>query len=113
MTPSFPAKVVPIDLSNYHEVVMKPGAYLSSIGDVAITADFDCCTFASCCGGVGAIRENAKGSGTLFAEAGGTIMTKVLADGETIVVDNHSIVGFQKTAKLGLKLTGGAYSHII
>ncbi len=49
----------------------------------------------------------ATGSGTLFVEGGGTVMTKTLAPGEEIVVSSDTIVGFQQGVELGLRLTGG------
>jgi uncharacterized protein (AIM24 family) len=61
LTPKFPAKVVPIDLTSVgNHFIAKTHAWLSSIGDVSVTADFDCCSFASCCGGLGTIRQSAK-----------------------------------------------------
>lgn len=110
ITPSFPSKVIPIELSSVgNRMVLKGGSYISAINDVAINADFDCCSFASCFGGVGTLRQGATGSGTLFVEGGGTVMTKVLSPSEEIVVNSSSIVGFQSTVQLGLRLTGGTY----
>jgi uncharacterized protein (AIM24 family) len=95
-------------LSKYGgEIITKSGAYMGSIGEVKITADCDCNCCSCCCGGMGFIRQSAKGSGTVFLNAGGTVVQKVLAPGETIVVDTNSIVGFQESVTFGLKRTGG------
>lgn len=108
LTPNFPAKVVPIDLKDVGgKLISKSGAYMASLDDVSIKADLDCCTAGCCCGGLGFIRQAATGTGTLFLAAGGTIVTKVLAPGEVIVVDTHSIVGYQESVKLGVRLAGG------
>jgi uncharacterized protein (AIM24 family) len=39
--------------------------------------------------------------------ASGTVLTKTLAEGETILVDTDSVVGFQESVKMGVKSTGG------
>lgn len=106
LTPNFPAKVVPIDLSKTGKMIAKKGAYMSGIGDVAITLDLDC-SCRACCSGLGCYRTGASGTGTVFFAAGGTILMKTLAEGETIVVDETSLVGYQESATLGIRVSGG------
>ena len=52
-------------------------------------------------------KINYSGSGTLFMTASGTVLTKVLGDGEVLLVDTDSVVGFQESVKMGIKSTGG------
>lgn len=107
LTPNFPAKVLPISLPNYgKKIITKKGAFLSSIGDVSVTANFDCCSCASCCGGLGMIRQEMTGTGTAFIAAGGTVLTKVLEPNEVLVVDSESVVGFADTVKFGVRTAG-------
>jgi uncharacterized protein (AIM24 family) len=114
ITPSFPSKIIPIELNSVgSNMILKGGSYISAIDDVDIKADFDCCTLASCFGGVGWLRQGATGSGTLFVEGGGTVMTKVLDAGEEIVVSSESIVGFQSSVQLGLRFTGGKRARFL
>lgn len=80
---------------------------MSSIDDVKVAADCDCNPTTVCCGGLGCIRQEASGSGTVFYAAGGTILQKTLAPGETVVTDSLSIVGFQETVKYGVRPSGG------
>jgi len=107
LTPNFPAKIVPVDLVETGTMVLKNGSYMSALGEISLTADVDCCSFTCCCGGLGFIRQNASGSGTVFLTAGGTVLTKTLADNETIIVDSNAVVGFQKTVKFGVRRAGG------
>lgn len=106
LTPNFPAKVIPLDLSKTGKIVAKKGAYMSGIGDVSVAVDMDC-SCASLCSGLGVLRTGVTGSGTLFLAAGGTIVTKTLADKEVIVVDETSLVGFQDSVTLGFRAAGG------
>lgn len=109
LTPDFPAKVVPVDLGSFGDsnIITKSGAYLSNIGEVEVTVNCDYGITGCCIRGMGCIRQSSKGSGTVFLEAGGTVLTRVLGEGEKLVVDSDSIVGFQDTVQLGWQLNGG------
>jgi uncharacterized protein (AIM24 family) len=108
VTPSFPAKIVPIDLNTVGgSLIAKGGAYFSHIGNVNvdISCDFSC--LRCCCGGAGMTRQKLNGDGTAFLEAGGTIIQKQLAEGETVVVDTESVVAWAETVEMGLRTAGG------
>lgn len=107
LTPNFPAKVVPIDLSQTGKFIAKKGAYMSSLGDVKVALDVDCNPCTCCCGGLGMARTGAAGTGTVFLAAGGTVMMKTLAENETVVVDETSLVGFQDTVTVNIRAAGG------
>jgi uncharacterized protein (AIM24 family) len=107
LTPNFPAKVIPVYLPAVQgKFIAKKGAYMSAIDDVKIAAECDCNPATACCGGLGWIRQQATGSGTVFYAAGGTILQKTLAPGETIVTDAHSIVGFEESVRYGVRPSG-------
>ncbi len=107
ITPNFPAKVVPVDLTQFHRIFTRKGTYFSSIGDVEVSANCDMSCFRSALGGLGCIRQEARGTGTVFLGAGGTVVSKILADGETFVVDEDSVVGYQDTVDVGIRFAGG------
>ena len=108
LTPNFPAKVVPVDLGEIGgKVVTKGGAYMAHVGDAEVSFDLDCCSFTCCCGGLGFIRQSIEGDGTVFLNAGGTVVSKTLEAGETIVIDESSIVGYSDTAEMGIRKSGG------
>ncbi len=106
ITPNFPAKVVPVDLSQFKRIFTRKGSYFSSVGDVEVSANCDFSCFRSALGGLGCIRQEAKGTGTVFLGAGGTVVSKILADGETFVVDEDSVVGYQDTVDVNIRLAG-------
>jgi uncharacterized protein (AIM24 family) len=111
LTPNFPtAKVVPVDLSSPDvggTLVAQQGAYMASYGDVRVGVSVDTNCMRCCCAGLGLVRQKLEGSGTVFLGGTGTIVQKVLADGETILVDTNCIMAFASTCKLDLKRAGG------
>lgn len=107
LTPDFPAKVVPVELSRVGTLITKQGAYMGSQGEVSVTADCDCNIATCCCGGLGFIRQKASGNGLLILAASGTVVQKNLAAGEKIIIDTTSLVGYQESAKLGIQKAGG------
>lgn len=56
LSANVPGKLIPLDLrkGNYR---CKNGAFHSSLGDVTVSFDTDCCTATCCCGGQGCIRQ--------------------------------------------------------
>jgi uncharacterized protein (AIM24 family) len=107
ITPNFPAKVIPVKLSDSDKFIGKSGAYMSSIGDISVAADFDCCSLGGCFGGLGLVRQSLTGNGTVFLAAGGTVITKTLDINETVIVDSNSVVGFDDTVQFSVNFSGG------
>lgn len=107
LTPNFPAKVVGLELSELGgRMYSKSGAIMSSIGNVNITSSLDCNPVTCCCAGLGCVRQVLEGDGSAFLAAGGTLLQKNLADGETMKVDTNSLVAFQDTVTLGVSPSG-------
>jgi uncharacterized protein (AIM24 family) len=64
-----------------------------------------CC--ACFCSGMDMFMQSCKGKGTLFLQAHGTIMEKVLAAGEEIVVDTNCVVAVSDNVTVDVQRTGG------
>ena len=115
LTPCFPtSKVVPVDLSSPDvdgKLIAQTGAFMASYGDVEVSASFDF-SLGGCCGGLGFVRQKLKGSGTVFLTATGTIVQKVLADGEVILVDTNCILAFAKSVNLSIRKSGNIIGMI-
>jgi uncharacterized protein (AIM24 family) len=108
LTPDFPAKVVPVDLSESGgKMILKSGAYMANVGDVRVSMDCDCNICTCCCGGLGLVRQTAIGKGTVFLAAGGTVLTKKLGEGDSMIVDTDCIVGYQEGVTMSIKRAGG------
>eukprot|EP00435_Cladocopium_sp_Y103_P012091 s2910_g3.t1 len=108
LTPTFPAKIVPIDLAKYDGMVFNRGAFLAALGsdwsvDIKRVRSMGTC----CCGGQGLFMNTLHGSGMVFLQAGGTVMRKELQDGEELVVEQAAVLAFERSVELDIRKTGG------
>jgi len=108
LTPNFPAKVIPVDLSQMGHITTRQSAFMAGIGQIDMNYDIDYNCLRCCCGGMGCVRQQLSGTGTTFLAAGGTILQKNLAPGETILVDASCLLGWQDTVEFGLQSAGCA-----
>ena len=97
-SPSFPAKIVPIDLSRSGTFYASPGLWLCHLGDVKVSFKFVKNLVAGCCGGAGFLLLKLSGTGTVFLNGGGTVCEKILAQGEVLLIDSNSLLGFAESA---------------
>ena len=116
LTPNDPlAKVIPVDLSSKDVggvLIAQQGAFMASYGNVDIGISCDC-NFCRCCfGGLGLVRQRIEGDGIVFLGATGTIVQKVLAPGEVIIIDTNCVLAFAKSCKLDIKRAGGVLGII-
>eukprot|EP00613_Pedinella_sp_CCMP2098_P007175 CAMPEP_0171603490 /NCGR_PEP_ID=MMETSP0990-20121206/6049_1 /TAXON_ID=483369 /ORGANISM="non described non described, Strain CCMP2098" /LENGTH=253 /DNA_ID=CAMNT_0012165847 /DNA_START=20 /DNA_END=781 /DNA_ORIENTATION=+ len=112
LTPNRPAKVVPVDLAmltagGAEGLYCQQGAWMASAGEVVVSAGAECNPCKMCCAGQGAVKMYLRGTGTAFLEGHGTVMMKVLAAGEKLVVDQTAVLGWANTVDLTFRLNGG------
>jgi uncharacterized protein (AIM24 family) len=109
LTPNFPAKVVPINMSEVGgALTIKNRAFLASLNMVPTFAyRFAGSIGAACCGGQGLILNEVQGDGTVFLNASGTILMRRLQPGERLVSDQSSVVAFSSTCQFDIKRSGG------
>jgi len=111
LTPWFPGKIVPVHLPNHgNAIIARVGSHMANIGDVRVETNLDCNCCTCCCDGVGFVRQEIKGDGIAFIAAGGTVLTKVLGNGETLIVDTDSVVAWEKSVTVGIRRSGGCMS---
>lgn len=114
LTPNFPAKVIPMTLGKGQLIRSKPGGYMAEIGEVDINVKLDCCSRTCCCGGLGCIQQSMVGKGdtmnVAFLAAGGTVMEKVLAEDEKIIIDTQSLVAWDDTVNMDVRMAGGCFT---
>ena len=60
----------------------------------------------------GLVRQKITGSGTAFLGATGTIVEKVLAEGEVMLMDTNCILAYAESCTFDLKKTGGIVNWI-
>ena len=120
LTPSYPAKIVPINLDDLGGTFYaKPGAFMCSVaansGDrctAGVSFNTKCggCCFGGagdpgCCQGL--VLQKISGKGWAFLTGGGTILAKTLAAGEKVFVDSTSVLGWQAGVKNGIQMNCG------
>jgi len=110
LTPNFPtAKVVPVDMSSPEvgeKLLCQQGAYMAKYGDVTVDFKLDCNLTRCCCAGTGLFQQQLSGTGTVFLASTGTILQKVLEEGEKIQIDTNCILAWASTVTIDIRKAG-------
>jgi uncharacterized protein (AIM24 family) len=111
MTPNEPlGKVVPVDLSSPDvngTLIAQGGSFMGSIGDVLVGVSWDCNFVRCCCGGMGLARQKLSGTGIVLLGVTGTIVQKVLAPGEKMIMDTNCILAYSESCKMEVQTSSG------
>jgi len=104
----YPGKIVPLDLGALGGTFLcQKDAFLCAAQgieiDVAFTKKFGAGLF----GGEGFILQKLTGDGLAFIHAGGTIVERELAQGETLRVDTGCLVALAPTVDYDIQMLGG------
>lgn len=104
----YPGKVIPLNLSELGGsfMVQKDG-FLCAAQGIEIEVAFTKKLGAGIFGGEGFILQRLEGDGLAFVHAGGTIIEKQLAPGETLRVDTGCLVAFAPSVQYDIKFVGG------
>jgi uncharacterized protein (TIGR00266 family) len=104
----YPGKVVPLDLRNFDgEFTCQKDSFLCAAQGVEIEVAFTKKLGAGLFGGEGFILQRLTGDGMAFVHAGGALIEKRLAPGESLDVDTGCIVGFSSGVDYDIRLVGG------
>ncbi|MEA1984799.1 MAG: TIGR00266 family protein [Euryarchaeota archaeon] len=104
----FPGKVIALDLAELGgRFLCQKDAYLCSADGVNIEVAFSKKIGAGLFGGEGFILQRLEGEGMAFVHAGGTIIKKELAAGETLRVDTGCLVAFSDSVNYDIQFVGG------
>ena len=102
----YPGKILPLDLSSGSMLCQKD-AFLCAAQGIEIEVAFTKKLGAGLFGGEGFILQRLTGDGMAFVHAGGTIIERSLAPGETLRVDTGCLVAFSKTVDYDIQFIGG------
>ena len=103
----YPGKIVPVDLSDIGgELLAQKDSFLCAAKGVSIGIAFTKRFGAGLFGGEGFILERLQGDGLAFIHAGGTVLQRDLAPGETLRVDTGCIVAFQPSVAYDIQFVG-------
>lgn len=104
----YPGKVVKIDLTQEGgRFICQKDSFLCAASGIEVEIAFTKKLGAGLFGGEGFILQRLEGDGLAFIHAGGTVIEKTLAAGETLRVDTGCIVGFSTTVDYDIKFVGG------
>jgi uncharacterized protein (TIGR00266 family) len=103
----YPGKIQPLKLSELGgEVIAQKDAFVAAAKGVSIGIAFQKRFGVGLFGGEGFIMERLTGDGWAFVHAGGTLMERVLAPGETLRVDTGCLVALAPTVTYDIQYVG-------
>jgi uncharacterized protein (TIGR00266 family) len=104
----YPGKIIPIDLGGMgKEILCQKDAFLCAAQGIEIEVAFTKKLGAGLFGGEGFILQRLTGDGMAFVHAGGTIIERDLAQGESLRVDTGCLVAFTPSVTYDIQFVGG------
>ena len=105
--PSFPGKILPIEISPGKEIILQKRAFLASEAGVELSIHFSKKLGAGFFGGEGFIMQKLSGRGMAFAEIDGELMEYQLGAGEQLIVDTGNVAGFEVGVQMDIRQVDG------
>ena len=103
----YPGKIVPVDLSQLGgTLICQKDSFLAAAKGVSLGIAFQKKIGVGLFGGEGFIMQKLDGDGMAFIHAGGTLLEKTLAPGETLRVDTGCVVAFQPSVDFDIQYAG-------
>ena len=104
----YPGKIIPLSLSQLGgKFLCQKDSFLCAAQGIEIEVAFTKRLGAGLFGGEGFILQQLEGDGLTFVHAGGTIIEKNLAAGETLQVDTGCLVAFAPTVDYDIQMVRG------
>ena len=104
----YPGKILPFHLDKLGgEIVCQKDAFLCGARGVVVSIAFQKKIGVALFGGEGFIMQKLTGDGIALVHAGGTLVEKVLAPGETIKLDTGCLVALQPSVNYDIGFVGG------
>lgn len=104
----YPGKIIPINLDEFGgQFICQKDSFLCAARGIEIEVAFTRRLGAGLFGGEGFILQRLQGSGLAFVHAGGTVIRRDLAAGETLKVDTGCLVGFASSVDYDIQFIGG------
>ncbi|MDP3650997.1 MAG: TIGR00266 family protein [Rhodoferax sp.] len=109
----YPGKIVPMDLAQLGgTLICQKDSFLCAAKGVALGIAFQKKLGVGLFGGEGFIMQKLDGDGMAFVHAGGTLMERTLAPGESLRVDTGCVVAFQPSVDFDIQFVGKIKSAI-
>lgn len=104
----YTGKILPLDLGKYGgTLICQKDAFLCAAKGVALGIAFQKKLGTGFFGGEGFIMEKLEGDGMAFCHAGGTLIERKLAPGETLRVDTGCVVAYTPDVDFDVQYVGG------
>jgi uncharacterized protein (TIGR00266 family) len=104
----YPGKIIPIDLRQHGGTLLcQKDAFLCAAKGIAVGIAWNKKVGAGLFGGEGFILQKLEGQGLAFIHAGGTIVARDLAAGETLRLDTGCLVAFEPRVSYDIQWVGG------
>lgn len=109
----YPGSIIPVDLSAHgHRLNCQKESFLCAAKGVSVGIAFQRKLGAGLFGGEGFILQKLEGDGLAFLHAGGTVMERNLAAGETLRLDTGCLVAFERQVTYDVQAVPGIKSKI-
>lgn len=104
----YPGKIIPLDLRSLGgKIICQKDSYLCSAKGVEIGIVFTKKLSTGFFGGEGFILQKLEGDGIVFINAGGTVIKKTLAQGQTLKIDTGCLVAMTQNVNYDIQFVGG------
>ena len=105
---TIPGRIVPANLADLpNGLIIQKGSFLCAENTVSTQVTFTKKFSSGLFGGEGFILQKATGSGLLFLEVDGDMITMTLQPGETIKVDTGNVVAFENSVSYQIETVKG------
>jgi uncharacterized protein (TIGR00266 family) len=104
----YPGKIIPLDLNDFGEsILVQRDGFLAAAAGIEIEVAFTKRLGAGLFGGEGFILQRLRGDGLAFVHAGGTVVRRELAQGESLRVDTGCLVAMAESVDYDIRFVGG------
>lgn len=109
----YPGTILPVNLIDHgNKLLCQKDAFLCAAKGVSIGIELQRKLGAGLFGGEGFILQKLEGDGLAFMHAGGMVVKKQLAAGETMRLDTGCLVAFEQTVSYDIQMVKGVKSAI-
>jgi len=103
----YPGNLIPVSLNSVGgTLICQKDSFICAAKGVAIGIYFQKKILTGLFGGEGFIMQKLEGDGMVFMHAGGTVMERILAAGETLHVDTGCIVAMEQQVQFEIQQAG-------
>jgi len=112
IAPNFNANIIPVSLEMYPRLTITGGAFLAATDTELQIRTERVKSVGGAFAGQGLLLHPLEGRGTVFLNAGGTIMFRTLAQGEVLYASTGSVVAFSEGVQFTVEMVGGGITNM-